>query len=229
MKTIAVVLVCLLGYVYCAHAQHPLYTVKPGEDVNAKLADSVKFHYPTFTQGTVFFKDGTASGALLNYNMLSGEMQFINTKGDTLAMANEGAIKCVAIGNDSFFYDKAFLQQIAGNSTAKLAKKESLIIGDSRKAGGYGGVSSTSAITTISNMRVNGEATHLTVQQEVTLTKETTYFIGDAYNHFLPATRKNLIKLFGTKQSAIEQYLKDNKVAFNKEEDLKALIAFLQQ
>ena len=78
-------------------------------------------------------------------------------------------------------------------------------------------------------MRVNGEATHLTVQQEVTLSKQTSYFIGNAYNHFLPANKKNIIKLFGTKQSAIERYLKDNKVAFNKEEDLKTLIAFLQE
>src|SRR6478672_638756 len=106
MKTIAVVLACLLCYVYPARGQQSLYTVKPGEDVNAMLADSVKFHYPGFTQGTVFFRDATTSGASLNYNMLSGEMQFITPKSDTLALANEANIRYIVVGNDSFFYDK---------------------------------------------------------------------------------------------------------------------------
>src|SRR4051794_20220413 len=228
MKNRMLAILCVMLCSYFTNAQNEQWTVKPGENVDTTLPADVKFHYPKFTQGSVFFRDGNVSSAMLDYNMLTGEMQFIAPKGDTLALANEATIKYIVINNDTFFYDKIFLQLVAGNTAAKLAKKEVLKVLDVKKAGGYGGVSSTSAITTINTMRVNGQATNLTMQQEITLAKETTYYIGNAFNHFLQANKKNIIKLFGTKQSAIEQYLKDNKVAFNNEDDLKALIAFLE-
>jgi len=224
-------LLAILGVMLCCYslnAQNEQWTVKPGEDVDTTLPADVKFHYPKFTLGNVFFRDGSVSGALLDYDMLSGKMQFIAPKGDTLELANEATIKYIVINNDTFFYDKVYMQLVAGNTTAKLSKKEKLRVLDIKKAGGYGGVSSTSAIATVNTMRVNGQATSLTMQQEITFTKETSYYIGDAFNHFLPANKKNIIKLFGKKQNAIEQYLKDNKVEFNKEEDLKALISFLE-
>jgi len=198
-----------------------------GQDANTALAGDVQFQYPNFTQGIVFFRDGTASGARLNYNLLTNEMQFIAPKGDTLALMNEATIKYISIGNDTFFYDKAYLQLVSGNPVAKLAKRVTIKVGDIKKEGGYGGVSSTSAITNYNSIEVDGQAKKLTMQQEITFRKNTAYYIGDVFNHFMPATKKNVVKMFGKKQNEIEQYLKDNKVLLDKEDDLKALITFL--
>ncbi|TKK69279.1 hypothetical protein FC093_08140 [Ilyomonas limi] len=228
MKTILLTLFILLLYTYTAYAQADSYTIKPGEDVNATLPASIKFLYPQFTSGGVFFRDGTTSHALMDYNLLTSEMQFIAPNGDTLAVANEVTIKYIAIGSDTFFYDKNYLQLVAGNATAKLAKRETLAMGDVKKAGGYGQVSSTSAITTVSSVRLQNRVTNLTEDKELVINKQTAYYIGDTYNHFLPANKKNIIKLFGKKQAAVEQYCKDNKIAFNKEADLKAIIVFLK-
>ena len=228
MKPITLALFTLLLNTCAVYAQADSYTVKPGENVNSTLPTNVKFLYPQFTEGSVFFRDGTQSNASLDYNLLTNEMQFITPKGDTFAVANEVTIKYIVIGSDTFFYDKTYLQLVAGNATAKLAKKEVLIMGDVRKAGGYGQVSSTSAITTVSSVRLQNRVTNLTENKELIISKETTYYIGDIYNHFLPANKKNIIKMFGKKQPAIEQYFKNNKVALNKEADLKALIDFLK-
>jgi hypothetical protein len=219
------------SFMLCGHyvfAQTDQWTIKPGEKIDTALPAAVKFHYPMFTQGSVFFRDGTRSDALLDYNLLTEEMQFIAPKGDTLAVTNESTIKYIAIGSDTFFYDKLYMRLIAGNITAKLAMKEDLAVANIKKAGAYDQVSSTSSITSVKSVRLQDRVTDLTAQQELTIVKETTYYIGNTYNHFLPANKKNVLKLFGTKQNAIEQYFKDNKVAFNKEEDLKALIAFLE-
>ena len=228
MKPVALALLAFLFYT-CLNAQQNLYTVKPGESIDKTLAASIKFHYPAFTQGIVFFRDGTTSYALLDYNLLNGEIQFIAPKGDTLAVANEATTKYITINKDTFFYDKLFVQLVTGNANAKLAKKETLAIGDIKKIGAYDQATSTSSITTISSVNSNGRVTNLTEQKEVTLSKKITYYIGDTYNHFLPASKKNIVKLFGQKQRAIEQYLKDNKTAFDKEEDLKSLIVFLAE
>ena len=212
----------------CLRAQAGRWIVKSGENINTGLPDTVKFHYPTFTQGSVFFRNGTQSNASLNYNLLTGEMQFIAPAGDTLALSNEVTIRYIAIGADSFFYDKTFVQLITGNSGAKLAKKELLGVSDLKKAGGYDQVSSTSAITTMSSVFINGQAANLTANQDLVILKQTTYYIGNVYNHFLPASKKNVFRLFGKKQKALEQYLKENKCNFNNEKDLKSLVAFLE-
>lgn len=212
---------------YILYAQTDRWTVKPGENINNVLAPEVKFRYPIFTEGTVFFRDKTRSNALLDYNLLTTEMQFIAPKGDTLAVTNEATIQYIAIGADTFFYDKGFVRLVAGNSTAKLAIQESLAIGDVKKKGAYDQFSSTSSVTTVKSVRLQDRVTNLTAQQELTILKETVYYIGDQFNHFLLANKKNIIKLFGKKERAIEQYMKDNKVSFNKEADLKALMDFL--
>lgn len=228
MKAITLAPFILLLYTYAAYAQADSYTRKPGENVNSTLPANIKFLYPQFTEGIVFFRDGTRSNAQLNYNLLTSEMLFIAPKGDTLALTDEVTIKYIAIANDTFFYDKTYLQLVTGNATAKLAKRETLAMGDVKKAGGYGQVSSTSAITTVSSVRLQNRVTNLTENKELVIAKQTAYYIGDTYNHFLPANKKNIIKLFGKKQAAVEQYCKDNKIAFNKEADLKAIIDFLK-
>jgi hypothetical protein len=228
MKNCTLALFAIMLWNYSTHAQTERWIVKPGENINTTLAPDVKFHYPKFTDGTVFFRDGTTSNALLDYNLLTEEMQFIAPKGDTLAVANEATIKYITIGSDTFYYDKVYMQLVAGNTTAKLAKRDALAMADIKKAGAYDQYSSTSSITTAKSVRLQDRVTDLTESQELTIVKQTTYYIGDTYNHFLPANKKNIIKLFGKKQNAIEQYFKDNKVTFNKEEELKALIAFLE-
>src|SRR4051812_23954483 len=126
-------LLTIFSIMLCGHyvfAQTDRWTIKPGENIDTALPAYVKFHYPRFTQGSVFFRDGTRSDALLDYNLLTEEMQFIAPKGDTLAVTNESTIKYIAIGSDTFFYDKVYMRLIAGNITAKLAKKEDLAVSD---------------------------------------------------------------------------------------------------
>ena len=53
------------------------------------LSTSDVFSYPQFTIGTVYFKNGNIASAKMNYSSLWDEMHFINSKGDTLAMADE--------------------------------------------------------------------------------------------------------------------------------------------
>jgi len=224
-----VVIAMLIFFCCSAFGQRNSYNVRPGEDLNKMLADSVRFLYPAFTRGTVFFRDETNSSGALNFNIINNEMQFIAPGDDTLALTNEATIKYIAIGADTFFYDNVYLRLVESNGTAKLAKKEEIQTGDVRKEGGYGVLSSTSSITTYSSLISNGQAADLTLKQEITISKITTYYLGDLYNHFLQASKKNVMKLFGKKQNALEQYFKNNKVSFNKEEDLKALAAFLNQ
>ena len=59
--------------------------------------------------------------------------------------------------------------------------------------------------------------------------KETQYFFGDKYNHFVRSGKKKLLLLFPKEQASIENYLKENKVDFDKKDDLEKITQFLAQ
>src|SRR5436305_8078222 len=118
MKNIVLATFSVCFIIHNTFSQKEEWTVKAGEDIKESLPDSIKFLYPQFTSGLVYFKDGKISKAQLNYNLLVEEMQFIDNGNDT-AIANEATIKFIAIDTDAFYYDKAYLQTIMNTSSVK--------------------------------------------------------------------------------------------------------------
>lgn len=230
MKPVILATLCHLIFSFHLPAQtDSSWTVKASQEIKEVLSPGARFRYPEFVLGNVYFKDGTNSQAPLNLNLLNEEMQFINAKGDTLSIANEGTIKYLTINNDTFYYSKVYLELVMSNSLGKIAKKQRLKIGDVRKIGGYDQPSSVSAITSYTSIYNRSQMTKITPRAELLLSKETVYYLGDNYNHFLPANKKNLMKKFGRKESVIENFLQEKKIRFNNENDLKMLIDFLQK
>ena len=59
------------------------------------------------------------------------------------------------------------------------------------------------------------------------LRKETQYYFGNAHNEFVRAGKKKLLMLFPKDEQHLENYLKENKVNFDKKEDIEKLAEFL--
>jgi hypothetical protein len=210
-----------------SNAQNKEWTIPAGEDIKNFLGDSIIFRYPQFTQGFVYFRDERVSNALLNLNLINGEMQFIAPSKDTMTVTNEATIKFITINKDTFYYDKGFVELVHSNTGAKLAKIDVIKIVALKKTGAYGQGSSASAITTVSSFYNNtNELTRLTENKEVTLRRETVYFVGDNFNKFLPAIKKNIYQMFINK-TAIETFIKDEKIELNKKDDLVKLVDFI--
>ena len=167
--------------------------------------------------------------AKLNYNHLVDEIQFIDPKGDTLALANEKTIKLISITNDTFYYGPGYVRLLAANSIVKLAGKKIWAVGDTRKIGAYNTANSSSFITTYSSYTEHGKSFDLTIMEDMDLRKVEHYFFGDKYNAFVLATKKNLLTLFPKQQRQIQTYLKENKIDFNRKEDLEKVVQFLAQ
>jgi len=142
------------------------------------------YRYPVFTSGVIYFKDGNTPSALLNYNFLLGEMQFIAPKGDTLSIANEKTIKLITIKDDSFYYDKGYLELIMTGSVVKLVMKQKINVTGTQKIGAYDQPSAVSSISSYTTFSSGPRSYKLNVRQDVLLSKETSYYLGDKFNHF---------------------------------------------
>src|SRR5215210_5503561 len=91
------------------------------------------YRYPNFKEGKVYFLDGGLSVGKLNYNFISEAMQFINPTGDTLSLADEATIKYITIENDTFYYDKGYLEGLINSGSVKLAIKQKIKFTDTYK------------------------------------------------------------------------------------------------
>lgn len=214
-------------------AQEEIIFIKAGTDASDELTPARIYRFPAFKKGTVFFRDGTVSQALMNYNFLNGEIEFIDPKGDTLAIAKAQLlnVRSVRIDTSSFYFNEGYLEELVDNKYGKLLQKQVLVVKKREKIGGYNQPSETSAIDSYSSYSFDGQfqfRPDLKVRENITLGKRVLYYFGDQYNVFLLANKKNLLRIFSKHRDQINNYLKSNEVDFAKYDDLQKLFAFIQ-
>jgi len=210
----------------CLPAQEKKYIVNPGEKVLEAIP--VLYRYPEFRLGTVALKNGTAAHVKLNHNSWYSEMQFINPgKGDTISLAEERHIAYVAIETDTFYFDETWLELMANNGTAKLAKRRLMEMTNKQKLGAME-IPGFDAIETYTKFTGSQHMKDLVAKERLTFTERFSYYFGDRFNHFSKANKKSLLNLYRSEEKKIEQWLNENKIDFSKEEDLKRLLVYLQ-
>jgi hypothetical protein len=228
LLSLVFILFCLSGLLA---QDSTLVTIKAGNRIKDVLSPTDIYYYLQFRSGKVFFRDGRKAVAKMNYSRLVDQMLFINPKGDTLALADEKIIKFIMIDQDTFYYDEGYVRIIADYGDVKLAEKQIWVVADIRKIGTHDKPTSTVAITPLSNYSDGtgrAKSYDLLINEDMLIRKETQYYFGDGY-HFVRAGKKKLLLLFPKEQMSLENYLKENKVNFDKKEDLEKLAHFLGQ
>ena len=203
-------------------AQEKIYKIKAGQEIGDVIPFSEIYKYPSFKPASVLFLNGGEGNALLNYNFLNGEMEFIDQNGDTLSLADERTIKNILIDKDTFYFDNGYMQVISAYDTKKLAKKQLINLVDKKNLGAFDFPVSagTENYTVYQNVK-------LKVKADVTMRLESFYFIGDRQK-FYPVTKKNILKLYKKKESAITNFLNDQSIDFSNEDDLRKLFNYLK-
>ena len=222
----------LIGCIHLSAQDTTLVTVKTGEKITDVLKPSDIYYYPQFVYSKILFKDGKVADPYMNYNRLYDQMLFISEKGDTLALTDEKNIEFIVNDWDVFYYNGGYLRLIANDTVIKLAEKQTWVLADIRKMGSHGRPTTSVAITSLSyfsNGQDAAKSKELIMNEELVIRKETHYYFGDEYNHFVRASKKGLFELFNKKQRSIENYLKENKIDFNKKDDIEKLFQFVSK
>ncbi len=186
------------------------------------------YYYPKFEEGNVLFVSGVNSKSLLNYNMLSGEIEFINSKKDTFALDNLHTVKMITIGTDAYYYnpdDKLLLKLVDDVDGTKLLVKEKYELSNIKNVGAMGMESSTTAPNSSINTDYRATQNGLKSNESLIFSVKTAYYFA-VQNSFLPATKANFLKLFPGHSEALKKYMKDNKTNFKEEEEIKKLFKY---
>jgi len=200
---------------------------KSGDELTQKISAQIQFLFPEFTDGDVYFK-GNNIKVKLNYNMLLGEMQFIE-KNQVMALANAKDVLMIIIGNRKFypFNNNEFVEELTSISKYQLMVKRSGNVIPHSKKGAYGMETSTSSITSISSIGADNRQYNLDVQEKVLITvKYYYYLLGTNGKYILIKNVKTFTKQFPSHRAQIEAFVKERKIKFDNEDDLKSLLEY---
>lgn len=200
-------------------------TVPAGTKVQDYFSFKEMYRYPVFNDGIVFFKNGAITASKLNYNLLSGEMDYPHLK-DTLSIANPAEIKFITIAADTFYFDKGYLELIYGGHV-QVGIKQYFQLKETQKRDSYGSAGSNSATDSYSTLQSAGQTYKLVLNQDRIFQKVSEFYLATPNSEFVLFTKKKVMKLFPQNKSAIEAYLKFNKVDFDSETDLTRFAGYL--
>jgi hypothetical protein len=180
-----------------------IYVVNPGQTIQEVIPDTIRYSYPEFRSGIVFFPGNETATAMVNYNLMLGEMQFINPKGDTLYIGEPEKFEKIAVGFDTFFFNKGYLRQMAYKNKVRLLQKQTIRM-SSRTTLGVFDQPAQGAATTYSSFFGNTHDVTLRTNQKITFKKETYYFLMDRNQILYPLSLKNLQMLFPKDKKILE-------------------------
>lgn len=228
MRTAFIIGILQVFYFQSAAQQDQSFRINSVKGDTGRFYRSV-YRYPQFINGYIFFKNQKVASALLNYNRLSGQILFVSTKGDTLEPANPGDIQLVALAQDTFYYyDKTYVELISHYKEGiNLFKKETIQYNGTEKKGAYGGYSNTTAANSIDKVSDENDMKKIGVDENVLYVSSSHYYLAGPDHHFLPAGKKNFKKLFPKKEEKLNDYLLKNKLTYNDEKELLALLDYL--
>jgi hypothetical protein len=241
MKTfiLSVCLSILLAGPVVAQNQRSVH-VNFADTLNTVLSMGFQYLYPAFTRGTVYFTTGQATTSYLNYNILMNEIHFMDlatirniqfkdeseylTYAQSLVLTD---VRYVLIGSDHFFNTPRGIMYLVANYDPKLLRKDFIKLKSQSNIGAYGMQTQVSSIEARTNLPSSPDLGSEGVKPKIVTeyTRKTDFFLfrdGKVYS----ANRKGFERMFRNKRNEIRQYVKDNRVDFNNEDDLVKLLEF---
>ncbi|MBC7426045.1 MAG: hypothetical protein H7321_05870 [Bacteroidia bacterium] len=186
------------------------------------------YHYvfPDFTEGTVKKKSGEIVKTLLNYNTITEEMIF-QQAGTFRAFDNAERIDTVYIQNKKFVPAGMIFYEVATCTPVALFIRHQTEIVSPGNNTGFG-TTQTAAISNLNSLHRSGDAYQLKLPDDFKLTSRTEYLLkkNGNYNYINVKNFKQVETVFSEKAALIKDYVKTNKLSFNKSEDVIKLILY---
>lgn len=223
MALAAAVAGCALGHTAMAQGAGKI-TLKPGQSPSKKV-----YLHPAFQQSKVLFTNGGTNTSLLNYNLLTGEIEFINKAGDTLALSNMASIQTISLGEDVFVHDPVtqhVLAKVEEFENLSVFVKKKYELKDRKQIGAYGMPTTSTSPTNVREYMADNTMYRFSGNEEVIYAVEPTYYLQDQNKLFHVATRANLLRLTANHKNEVEKFLKNNRINFKSGQDLKKVLEF---
>ena len=210
----------------CLFGQYKSMIVPAGTTIGENFPPSVRYFYSQFVQGKVVLNNNQILTAMLNYNMLSNEIEFLRGN-DTLILIQKRDLKHVIAESDTFVYMSGYMKLIY-NQKLKVYCKDKINLKEILKKGAMGAVNRSAGISS-SNFddEFGGIPYYLIAPDDMVFKREVLCYIATPNGTLEPFKRANILMLFRYHRTEINRYIKANKINFEKQEDVIKLAEYL--
>jgi hypothetical protein len=209
----------------CLSAQkYKPITVLAGTRVIDYFPSEVRYRYPGFVTGQVYFKNGSVGSNRFNYDLLRNEMLMIQSL-DTMIIVKKKDIGFIAIAQDTFIYNNGYLE-VVHNGMVKVWMKQYIKMKEVLKRNAMGQLSHVVNSESYSGAN-DGSYWDMTPVDDVVFQKTVEFYIMNAEGQLVDFRKKIILQIFPQKTIEIEGYLKKNKVNFESKEDVLKFAGFL--
>jgi len=209
----------------CLYGQYRNIIVPAGTKVSENFPPALRYMYPQFVQGQVVLNNNQASSAMINYNMLLDEIEFLQGN-DTLIIGRKRDLKYVIVESDTFVYMSGYTKLIY-DQKLKIYCRDRFYLKEILKKGAMGTVNRSAVIESIRDIEQQTIVYNLVTTDDMVYRREVTYFIATPRGTLEPFKRNNILMLFRSHRAEINRFIKANKINFEKQEDVIKLAGFL--
>ena len=218
-------IIAMLLFCGCLCGQYRNVVVPAGTKIIDNFPPSMRYLYPEFVQGKIVLKNDKSSSCMVNYNMLQDEIEFLQGA-DTLSIVKKKDLKYIIVDNDTFIYNSGYVKFVSGQDL-KIYSKDKFYLKEILKKGAMGTVNRSAAIETTSSMANQTMSYDLVVSEDYVYRREVSYYITTSSGSLEQLKKQDILNLFSNHKSDIQKYLKDNKIDFQKQEDVIKLAGYL--
>ena len=170
-------------------------------------------------------KNGSRSGALLNYNTVTEKFVF-SKNGELYDMMNTELIDTVYLDNRKFVpVGKIFHEVLVEAPISLYIQHRSSLMSPGAPAG-YGGTSQVSNTKSYSSIEMETGRYNLNLPSDFTVRPDPVYWTrqGKEYESFV--NEKQFLKIFPGREEELKTYIKQNKIKFDRISSVIKLIDY---
>jgi len=221
-------LLLLLFPVWLSAQRSQVIEASSGSDLSNKVSTQLQYLFPEFTAGEVYYQKTPKGSGMMNYNMLTSEMQFMD---DVQVMALDTKDVVMVNINDRKFFpvkSKEFAEELLSKNKYQLRVKRKVNNDQHSKIDEYVTTTSTSSITSYSSYSHQGGMQYeLLVSSNVLVSLKNFYYLVGANGKYTQIKNaKTFTKQFPAYSTQIETFVKEQNIRFDKEDDLMALLVY---
>jgi hypothetical protein len=194
------------------------------------LSNYYTYLFPSFGDAVVKMRDGRSVIYKMNFNLLLSDMQFINPKGDTMVITNPADIDSILLDSCSFIYDykKGYFQMLAVSDAVSLTVHRHTTF-EPVPNGAMGAKSPTGGVEMLNSIANRQGTIPLVLDEDIYVLENTIFFLYYRGGGVENAGKAAFMRIYNGEKRSFDQFVKTNKIDFNKQGDLEKLFHFCIQ
>ena len=187
-----------------------------------------QFLFREFSPAKVIMKNGSRSGAMMNYNMVTEKMVY--SKNEQLYdMINTELVDTIYLNNSVFVpVGRIFHEVLAAGLLSFYVQHKANLMSAGAPAG-YGGTSQVSNSKTLNSVELSGGYYNLELPKDFTVSNASVYWIRKDKEYESFVTERQFLKLFPEYEDNLKQFIKKNRVKFDKPASIAVLGAYCNE